>query len=404
MGGKSDLCLCWWTCLPVDPIFGLHSGMRFSDCIGQQDVSRRLAAAYREGRVAHAQLFLGPEGSGNLAVALAYAQFLFCPNKSESDSCGACPTCRKMETLQYADLFFSYPVVTVKGRKEPPISEDYASDWRETLLGQGPYLDIDHWLGEISEEGKQGDFTVREALSIIRKMNMKGYESPLKIMIIWMAERMKTETANKLLKLLEEPPENSLFFLVANQSDQMLATVMSRVQVIRVNRISDEAILDQLVERGVNPERAAAVAHYSAGNWWRALGMVGEGDDGTDLFERFSSWMRCCYKGMVPEIFQWSNATAELTREQQKQFLQYSLEQIRQNIVLNYAGPDLTRMNEGEREFSRRFSPFIHDLNAVELMNELGKAHLDISRNVNSRIVLADLSLKVSKLLASSNR
>lgn len=132
--------------------------------------------------------------------------------------------------------------------------------------------------------------------------------------------------------------------------------------------------------------------------------MVGEGDDGTDLFERFSSWMRCCYKGMVPEIFQWSNATAELTREQQKQFLQYSLEQIRQNIVLNYAGPDLTRMNEGEREFSRRFSPFIHDLNAVELMNELGKAHLDISRNVNSRIVLADLSLKVSKLLASSNR
>lgn len=372
--------------------------MMFRDCIGQEEVASRLIGAHREGRVAHAQLFLGPEGSGNLAVALAYAQFLFCPNKNETDSCGVCPTCQKVNTLQYADLFFSFPIINKGTSSNPSVSDDYLADFRSAVLDH-PYMDSDYWFSEMASDGKQGIFSVREALSIIRKVSMKGFESPLKIMVIWMAELIKVDTANKLLKVLEEPPENTLFFLVANQADQILPTVMSRVQVMRVNRLSDEVIAQHLMKSGVAAERAQAIAHYSAGNWWRARSMADDEDDGTDTAELFQTWMRACYRRSMGEITSWINTLSEWTREEQKQFMLYALEQVRQNIVLNYAGPDLTRLNQGEAEFSKKFSRFINDLNAEDLMSEFGKAHLDISRNVNSKMVLMDLSLKVHSML-----
>jgi len=372
--------------------------MMFRDCIGQEEVASRLIAAHGEGRVAHAQLFLGPEGSGNLSVALAYAQFLFCPNKTETDSCGVCPTCQKVSSLQYADLFFSFPIINKGPSNNPSVSDDYLADFRAAVLGH-PYMDCDYWFSEMGSDGRQGIFSVREALSIIRKVSMKGFESPLKIMVIWMAELIKVDTANKLLKVLEEPPENTLFFLVANQADQILPTVMSRVQVMRVNRLSDEVIAQHLLIRGVAAERAQAIAHYSAGNWWRAQSMADDEDDGTDTAELFQNWMRACYTRSMAEITAWINTLSEWTREEQKQFMLYALEQVRQNIVLNYAGPGLTRLNEGEAEFSKKFSRFINDLNAEDLMSELGRAHMDISRNVNSKMVLMDLSLKVHRML-----
>ncbi|MFN8698348.1 MAG: ATP-binding protein [Flavobacteriales bacterium] len=372
--------------------------MMFRDCIGQEEVASRLIGAHREGRVAHAQLFDGPEGSGNLALALAYAQFLFCPNKTETDSCGQCPACKKVSSLQYADLLFSFPIINKGPSGNPSISDDFLPEFRDAALNQ-PYMDSDYWFSVIGNEGKQGIFSVREALSIIRKVSMKGFESPLKIMVIWMAELIKVETANKLLKVLEEPPENTLFFLVANQADQILPTVMSRVQVMRVNRLSDDLIAHHLMRRGVAAERAKAIAHYSAGNWWRAKSMADEEDDGSDTAELFQTWMRACYRRSMGEITSWVNTLSDWTREEQKQFMLYALEQVRQNIVLNYAGPGLTRLNEGEAEFSKKFSRFINDLNAEDLMSEFGKAHLDISRNVNSKMVLMDLSLKVHRML-----
>jgi DNA polymerase-3 subunit delta' len=372
--------------------------MMFRDCIGQEEVASRLIGAHREGRVAHAQLFVGPEGSGNLALALAYAQFLFCPNKTETDSCGQCPACKKVSSLQYADLLFSFPIINKGPSGNPSISDDFLPEFRDAALNQ-PYMDSDYWFSVIGNEGKQGIFSVREAVSIIRKVSMKGFESPLKIMVIWMAELIKVETANKLLKVLEEPPENTLFFLVANQADQILPTVMSRVQVMRVNRLSDDLIAHHLMRRGVAAERAKAIAHYSAGNWWRAKSMADEEDDGSDTAELFQTWMRACYRRSMGEITSWVNTLSDWTREEQKQFMLYALEQVRQNIVLNYAGPGLTRLNEGEAEFSKKFSRFINDLNAEDLMSEFGKAHLDISRNVNSKMVLMDLSLKVHRML-----
>jgi len=369
--------------------------MRFSECIGQEAAIRRLLSARKQGRIAHAQLFLGPEGSGNLALALAYAQYLFCKNPSDSDSCGECPSCKKVSSYQYADLFFSFPYI--KGDKET-ISDEYLTTWR-ACLSLAPYMDADHWLMEIASDTKQLVFTVHEAVSIMRKMSMKGYEGPLKIMIIWMAELIKTDTANKLLKLLEEPPENSLFFLVANQSDQILPTVLSRTQVMYVPRLPDRVIQESLESRGVESEQAADIAHYSSGNWWRAQQLLGEDSEEQDLASSFQSWMRMCFKRNVLELTEWVDATAKSKREQQKQFLVYALEQIRQNLVLNYGGPDLTRMSAGEADFARKFSPFINDLNAEDLLSELNKAHFDISRNVNSRIVLMDLSLKVYRML-----
>lgn len=367
--------------------------MRFQDCIGQEEVAARLTQSHKEGRVAHAQLFLGPEGSGNLALAMAFAQYLLCPNRTENDSCGVCITCKKVSSLQYADLHFSFPFIR---KDDKSTSEDFYQEWREAVM-RNPYMDPDHWQNQFSDT-KQVVFTVAEGTRIIRKVNLRGYEGPLKIMIIWMAEYIKIDTANRLLKLLEEPPANSLFFLVANQSDQILPTVMSRMQVIRVNAIADKVIVSELLKQGVSDQRAAAIAHYAKGNWWLASKLAEDGE-ASDFFDTFKRWMQLCYKrdavGLLEVIDQLSNET----RSVQKQFLNYSLEMVRQNIVLNYAGPSLTRMNSQEEEFSKRFAAFINDLNAEDMMMEIGRAHSDIGRNVYSKLVLTDLSFKVHRFL-----
>lgn len=372
--------------------------MKFSEIIGQHEVKTRLTGARTEGRIAHALLFLGPEGNGNLALAIAYAQYLLCTNPEPEDSCGVCDNCRKVNSYQYADLFFSFPFFKKSGR-EVNIADDYSGEWRNCLL-QGPYFGIDHWMNELSSDSKQLDFTVHEAGSIIRKVNLKGYEGRLKIMIIWMCDYMKAQTANKLLKVLEEPPDNTLFFLTAHSADNILPTILSRTQVIRVPRIADEDLTSALLKKDVDPERAASIAHYSDGNWWKALQLVDALDTRLELSAVFIEWMRLCFSRKMLGLFAWINSMdKQQDREGQKQFLSYALEQIRQNLVYNYAGVGLTRMNEAESAFAKKFAPFINDLNAEEMMQELNKAHFDIGRNVNGRIVFSHLSFRIHRLL-----
>jgi len=348
---------------------------------------------HREGRVAHAQLFLGPEGSGNLAIALAFAQYLFCSNPQEDDSCGTCPSCRKVSGLQYADLHFAFPVIR---KDEKTTSDTYMSEWREAALHH-PYMDAEFWHSTIADGTKQPVFTVSESVRIMQKMSLRGFEGPLKIMIIWMAELIKTDTANKLLKLLEEPPDNSLFILIANKTDQILPTVLSRVQVLQVGRLSDELIASELKAKGVSSDTSASIAHYVNGNWWLASRMADEGV--RDFHSLFKRWMQLCFTRDVAVLLELVDEITSESREIQKQFLTYALEMIRQNIVLNYAGADLTRMSDSEREMSVRFAPFINDLNAEEVMQELGRAHFDISRNVYAKLVFTDLSLKMHRFL-----
>ncbi len=371
--------------------------MRFADIIGQKDVIDRLRKAKSEDRVAHAQLFLGPEGSGNLALALAYAQFLNCPNATPEDSCGTCSTCRKNSTFQFADLHFSFPYFTKPNSKETN-SDDYGTEWRNRLL-QSPYFGLEDWMKELSKDNKNLIYTVHEAANIVRKLSLKSFEGGYKVMVIWMAEMIGEVVANKLLKIVEEPPANTLFFFVSNSSENILNTILSRVQVIQVPKIDEASISVGLKHLGVDEHKIADIAHYSDGSWDVALRLRDNNDPNEFLAMQFQTWMRHCYSKKIPALHAWSEKMAELTREDLKHFLMYALDQMRQNLVLNYTTENISRFTSSERAFAQKFSPFINHLNIEDIMLELEAAHRSVGQNVNNKILFFELSMRIFRLL-----
>ncbi|MDZ4751385.1 MAG: DNA polymerase III subunit delta' [Flavobacteriales bacterium] len=372
--------------------------MRFADVIGQDDVKRRLRSSFREGRIAHALLFLGPEGSGALSVALAFAQYVLCTKRTEEDSCGECPSCRKMNSLQHADLHFSFPYFNIHSAPRETYSDDYSAKWRAAIL-EDPYLDLDAWRSRLTSENKQFQIPVSEAGNIVRKLALRSYEGDYKFMVIWAADMIKNDTANKLLKIIEEPPDHTLFFLVAHSTENMLATILSRTQVVQVPRLRDQDIENGLIQNGVDPEKAAQIAHYTQGDWFRSRQLAAAQDPNALFFEQFQRWMRMCYSRDAIAIIRWAEEMTDLSRDDQKHFLTYALDQIRQNLILNYAGEELARMSDNEKAFSIKFSRFINDLNAQQLMEVLNDAHLDIGRNGYAKLIFSDLSFKTHKLL-----
>lgn len=373
--------------------------MRFQDVIGQEEVKERLIRSFEEGRIAHALLFLGPEGSGNLALALAFAQYIGCSQRSANDSCGNCPSCRKHQSIQAPDVHFTFPFIKKSESSEKKtICQDFLAEYRQ-YLQQDPYMTLDSWRDQLTNENKQFIISVYEANQIIQQLSLKSYEGGYKFQIIWMADYLKVDTANKLLKILEEPPEKTVFLLVANSQENMLATILSRVQTIHVPRITDLEISQALQTLGISQQAAESIAHYAHGNWKKALELSNSHDADQSLFKNFQDWMRKCYKKEMGAILKWTDEMHKLTREEQKQFLLYALDQVRQNLALNYVGPEFVRMNEIEREFSVKFSRFINDLNAEDLLTVISEAHHDITRNVHSKMVFTDLSVKVFYLL-----
>lgn len=241
--------------------------------------------------------------------------------------------------------------------------------------------------------------SVYEAANIINHLTLKSYEGGYKFQVIWMAEYLKTDTANKLLKIVEEPPERTLFLFVAGSLENILQTILSRVQTIYVPKIEDADISQGLLNLGATPEKAAEIAHFAHGDWNKALQLLHSQNPDETYANQFQLWMRMCYKKDVPGIIRWSDEMHKLNREDQKHFLSYALDQIRQNLVLNYAGKDFVRLNQSEQSFSDKFAPFINDLNAEELMEEITEAYHDVSRNAYTKLVLSDLSFKLHYLL-----
>ncbi len=372
--------------------------MQFAQVIGQQTLKQRLIGAFREGRIAHALMFLGPEGSGNLALALAFAQYIACPNRSESDSCGACPTCKKMDQHQFADLHYTFPFFNKSEGSEKTTCNDWLTPWRAHLR-LSPYTTIEDWRNEITEDNKQLIMSVYEAGNIIQHLALKSYEGGYKFQVIWMAEYLKTDTANKLLKIVEEPPEKTIFLFVANSLENILQTILSRVQVVHVPKVDDDSICDGLRQLSCPEEKAQEIAHFAHGDWNKALQLLNARNPDENYAVQFQTWMRMCYKKDVTGIFRWADEMHKLNREDQKHFLSYALDQVRQNLVLNYAGADFVRLNQSEKNFSDKFAPFINDLNAEELMEEITEAYHDVSRNAYTKLVLADLSFKLHYLL-----
>ncbi|HEY6162079.1 MAG TPA: DNA polymerase III subunit [Bacteroidia bacterium] len=370
--------------------------MLFKEIIGQDEVKQRLLQSVKDGRISHAQLFMGHEGSGNLALAIAYAQYIACKNRGENDSCGTCPSCVKYKGLVHPDLHFAYPITSAK---ENETSTKYLPEWREAIR-DNPYMNLFQWIQRVGAENKQGVISVYESAEILKKLALTTYEGGYKVMIIWMPEKMNLASANKLLKILEEPPAKTLFLLATENSDHLLTTILSRTQLVKVPRIDDEDMKQALKDRhGLDESEAARVAYLAEGNYNEALYLVKHADEENFNFAQFSAWMRLCYKKDVLKLAHWVDGIATIGREKQKNFLAYALSMTRETLMVSYADSSLVRLQGEELEFVKKFSPFIHGENCISITDELNRAIRDVERNANPKIMFTDLSLKMMVLL-----
>ncbi len=373
--------------------------MRFSEVAGHADLKQQLVQSVAEQRVPHAQLFHGPQGSGSLVLALAYATYLSCQDRQEEDSCGLCPSCLKYDRLVHPDLHFVFPVFTTKSVKKDPVSDDFITEWRNALL-ESPYITPNQWYSYIGMENKQGSIIKRESEEIMKKLQLKSYESDYKVMIIWMPEKMNPTASNKLLKLIEEPPPMTIFLLVPEDTGPMLPTILSRTQMIRVPRIAEEDLLDALKKKhSVSDEILKSAVKISGGNFVKAEENLMTSEDSAYQLELFIRIMRLTYSREFQAIFEWVEELSGLGRERQKAFLAYAIRMIRENYLLNKEQGELVRMTADESNFSKKFFPFINDGNVPVIVQELNEASIHIEANAYARIVFLDFALKLVKLI-----
>jgi DNA polymerase-3 subunit delta' len=370
--------------------------MLFKEIIGQQTVKVRLTHSVKDGRISHAQLFLGPQGSGSLALAVAYAQYISCVNKQEDDSCGQCSSCVKYNKLIHPDLHFVYPVAL---SKEVRVSTDKAKEWREAFL-DNPYITLFNWFETLDAENKQAVIGVEESAEILRKLSLTTYEADYKIMIIWQAEKMHPAAANKLLKILEEPPDKTLFLLICENEDQLLRTIVSRTQLIKIPKIDENDLIKTLVERhALSPETAENIAHLADGNYAEALSLINVNENAGQNLASFQKLMRASVKFDPKAVMTWIDEVSSAGRERQKNFLNYALHIIRESLILNYGDISLVKLGAEEKDFVKKFSPFIHTNNIERFIEELNRAYFHMERNANAKILFMDLAFKFNELL-----
>ncbi len=370
--------------------------MLFKEIIGQNEIKARLLRSVNEARISHAQLFLGPQGSGSLALAVAYAQYICCSNKKEDDSCGTCSSCIKYNKLIHPDLHFVYPVAL---SKDVRVSTDVAIEWRQAFL-DNPYITLFNWFEQLEAENKQAVIGVEESGEILRKLSLTTYESDYKIMIIWQADKMNAASANKLLKILEEPPDKTLFLLVCESEDQLLRTILSRTQLIKIPKLTDEDITKALIERNkISPETADSTAHLADGNYAEALLLINENENAAQNLASFQKLMRASLKFDPKAVLTWIDDVSATGRERQKNFLKYALHIMRESLMISYADTSLIKLGIEEEEFVKKFSPFIHANNVERFIEELNKAYFHMERNANTKILFMDLAFKFNELL-----
>lgn len=380
--------------------------MLFREIIGQEATKEQLRRAVREGRIPHAQLFSGISGIGKLQLALAYAQYLNCPNRTSEDSCGTCPTCLQFEHLQHPDLHFVFPIV---GSDET--CDAFLDQWRAIILNKH-YFDLEDWHKALGVETKQSMIYEKESGEILRKLSLKPYGNGYKVMIIWQPEKMNITTSNKLLKILEEPSEKTVFILVSEHPEMLLATIQSRVQAVRVPRLDVKTISAALQHRGIDATRATDIARIANGSYLAALKKSVESEENQQELRDFIALFRDAYTvGVLRDphkkfeslkrLRQWSMdmADSKVGRERQKHFLQYAQQQVRENYIRNMAQSELNYQMESEREFSVKFAPFIHNGNVEAIMNQLDLAERQIEQNGNAKMIFFDLCLQMIVLI-----
>lgn len=373
--------------------------MLFKDIIGQENTKQRLIQTVKEERISHAQLFLGPEGSGKLALAIAYAQYISCENRGENDSCGTCSSCKKYQKLIHPDLHFVFPVATSKNGNSKPVSDDFINEWRQSIIGN-PYIKLNQWFSTIGIENKQGSIYSQESGHIIKKMSLKTFESEYKIMIIWMPEKMNISAANKLLKMIEEPPPKTVFLLVSENAGKIIPTIHSRTQLIKIPKIDDNNIFNAIKNKfDLADNKISDIVRLSNGNYAKALEVINSNEENQKNFNYFTTLTRLCYKADILGLVKFVDAISKIGREKQKNFISYSLRMMRENFILNKNKAEITYLTDEENNFSKNFNKFVNEQNIMKITKEFNQAFLHIERNGNSKIIFLDLSLKLIKLL-----
>jgi DNA polymerase-3 subunit delta' len=391
--------------------------MLLKEVIGHDEVKKRFVNAVKEGRVSHALLISGMEGSGGLPLALAFAQYLTCERVSApktemplfddaapadefpDDSCGTCSSCIKNRKMVHPDVHYSFPAVKDKDKEAKSVV--FMEEFRACAL-QNPYMDSNDWMSYLGVENKQGFISVEESADILRRLQLKSFESIYKILILWLPEKLRTDSANKLLKILEEPPERTVFFLVTENRDQLLPTILSRTQLIKAARINDADIISGLMkEKAMSEADARYIARLADGNYHAALNLASSELPEKSAEELFIEWMRLCFQPMkaLPKLYKWVDEMSKSGREAQKQFLLSSIHIIRECLMVNVGEEQLVKLDERQYEQLKLFMPFVQDHNVHAMIKDLNDAVYHIERNANPRILFLDLSFRLSSML-----
>ena len=379
--------------------------MQFSEILGQEHIKNHLTRSANLGRIPHAQLFVGPEGSGTLAMAIAYAQYIICNNQN-GENTGENSACNlKFEKTSHPDLHFIYPTVSTEEVKTKPKSIDFIAEWRQ-FLEHNPYGSLFDWYQMLGVKNKQGEIRVDDAQEILKSLSLKSFEGGYKIMIIWMADKINTAASNKLLKLLEEPTDKTVFILISENEEDILQTIRSRCQVLNFNGLPETVIADALVKtQNIAANEALRIAHQAQGNYNKALQLL-QPDSETVYFEKwFVDWVRAAFRAKgnaaaIQDLIQWSELVAALGRETQKKFLQFCIEMFRQALLLNYETKNLVYIEPKVEKFKlENFAPFVNGNNIQAIFTELSDAMYHIERNGNAKIILTDLSIRLTRLI-----
>lgn len=379
--------------------------MLFSDILGQKHLKNHLTQSVDNGRIPHAQLFVGPEGSGTLPMAIAYAQYVLCSNTTGENDNGNSSCNLKFNNLTHPDLHFAFPVTTTDKIKSKPVSNFFLQEWRQLLMQQ-PYCNLFDWYKKLGVNNKQGQIGVDEAQEIVKSLSLKSYEGGYKIMLIWMVEKMNIACANKLLKLIEEPPDKTVFILIAEDEEQIISTIRSRCQILHFPPLASEHIKIALIKNySLEVSVATKIAHQSNGNYNKACDLVYQDSEDLQFEEWFIFWIRSAFKARgnksaIHDLISWSEEIAKTGRETQKLFLLFCVDFFRQALLLNYGADQLVYIEPNSKNFKlKNFAPFINHTNILEINEELQDAIYHIERNGNSKIILTDLSIKLTRLL-----
>ena len=376
--------------------------MRFSEVIGQEEVRERLLQMVREDRLPHAIMLCGPQGAGKLALAIGLAKRLLATKvESMFSDQPEYVESAMLKNLEHPDLHFTYPTIKLPsmGSDHKPISDDFAREWHELIMA-GPYFTMNEWLEQMGGKNQQAIITAGESDELVRKLSLKSSQGGYKVSLVWLPERMNIECANKILKLLEEPPSQTVFIMVCQEPDKLLETIRSRVQRIDVKKIADEDVKSALMEkRGLDEDTARRISRMANGNWLKAMAMLSVDSENELFLDMFQTLMRLAYMRKVKELKAWSEQMGAMGREKQKRFLEYFLRLVRENFMYNFQNEELCYMTQREEEFARNFARFINEANIMDISDLANLAIRDIGQNANAKIVFFDMALKMIVLL-----